>query len=65
LALIAAVLVLSTVAFGTGALYLELHDSTGHPAPVHPGRLLLLGFVLAIPLAGAGYLMYLEFRRPR
>lgn len=65
LALIAAVLVLVTMAFGTGALYLETHDSTGHSVPVNPGKLVLLGFVLAIPLAGAGYLMYLEFRRTR
>ena len=61
LALIGAVLVLVTVAFGTGALYLELHGANGHIRALRPGRMLLLALILAIPLAGAGYLMYLEF----
>ena len=61
LALIGAALVLVTVAFGTGALFLELHDANGNFRSPRPGRMILLGVVLAVPLAGAGYLMYLEF----
>ncbi|HXJ38534.1 MAG TPA: hypothetical protein VNH18_04600 [Bryobacteraceae bacterium] len=62
LALTGALLVLVTVAFGTAALYLELHDPRGHLRAVRPGKLLLLAVVLLVPLAGAGYLMYLEWR---
>lgn len=62
LALIGALLVLVTVAFGTAALYLELHDPRGHPVAAQPGKIALLAVVLLVPLAGAGYLMYLEFR---
>ena len=62
LALIGALLVLVTVAFGTAALYLELHDLRGHAKAVQPGKIILLAVVLLVPLAGAGYLMFLEFR---
>lgn len=61
LALIAAALVMLTVAFGTGALYVEMHDAAGHLRSLRLGRGLLLGLILLVPLAGAGYLMYLEF----
>jgi hypothetical protein len=61
LALIGAVLVVVTVAFGTGALYLELHGRGG----LHFGRLALLAVILLVPLLGAAYLMYLDFRPDR
>ena len=68
LAIIAFFLVISTVAFGTGALYMQLHDSRSHPRHPKPGKLALLAVVVLVPLAGAGYLMYLDFwptgRRP-
>jgi hypothetical protein len=58
LALLGAALVLLTVSFGTGALYVELHRASG----LRFGRMALLSLVLLVPLAGAAYLMYLEFR---
>ena len=61
LALLAAALVLATVSFGTGALFVELHRGGG----IRPARLALLGVILLVPLAGAVYLMYLDFRPTR
>ena len=58
LALLGAALVLITVSFGTGALFVEVH----RPGGLRFSRLALLSPVLLVPLIGAVYLMYLEFR---
>jgi len=62
LSLLAAALVLFTVAFATGAVYIEFHDSTGawrHPRPL---GLVLLTIGVVAAFAGAGYMMYLDWR---
>lgn len=65
LSLVAAALILFTAGFGTGALYLTLHDSRGHARHPNAGSLALLAVVILIPVAGGSYLIYLDHRTKR